>query len=355
MEQPGGQQPSHCGRESPAHAFDVYARAFVPEELRSINIQPAIALHTLPSRTIDYDAYARHFIPPLFLQSRPDDHALDQKKTDYEVLCPNQPVPLSAETHAIFFCGAIRKERRALERDLANYAMYRVPMDVHHQYSGAAHLVLHVPGVRENSPRIELEDVVSIRQLVASRAWDGVLQMGCTGIMYSTRVHLIDRAKELVTLRTDHGHTLMPINLGFNVCFNAPLGWIEAQRLSLALIQDSLDYSAPTLANGNSKTHHTTNGVRGRAEADAEISEQGQASWIRRMLFPEDSDGALQTELTRLAKRKLFDEELNFEQQKAVDSVCQHNYGEVPFLISGPPGTGKTKTIILSPSVSVST
>lgn len=32
--------------------------------------------------------------------------------------------------------------------------------------------------------------------------------------------------------------------------------------------------------------------------------------------------------------------------QKAVDAVITHNFGDVPFLISGPPGTGKTKTIV---------
>lgn len=32
--------------------------------------------------------------------------------------------------------------------------------------------------------------------------------------------------------------------------------------------------------------------------------------------------------------------------QKAVDTILQQNYGNVPYLISGPPGTGKTKTIV---------
>lgn len=32
--------------------------------------------------------------------------------------------------------------------------------------------------------------------------------------------------------------------------------------------------------------------------------------------------------------------------QKAVDTILRQNYGNVPYLISGPPGTGKTKTIV---------
>ncbi|KAF2099727.1 P-loop containing nucleoside triphosphate hydrolase protein [Rhizodiscina lignyota] len=69
--------------------------------------------------------------------------------------------------------------------------------------------------------------------------------------------------------------------------------------------------------------------------------------WTARMLFPEDSDGARQESLNNATiSRILYDPILNFEQQKAVESVCSQDYGEVPFLISGPPGTGKTKTVV---------
>ncbi|KAF2193809.1 P-loop containing nucleoside triphosphate hydrolase protein [Zopfia rhizophila CBS 207.26] len=65
------------------------------------------------------------------------------------------------------------------------------------------------------------------------------------------------------------------------------------------------------------------------------------------MLFPEESDGNLQTKLNTVPyQRGLFDPVMNFEQLKAVDSVAQNEYGLLPFLISGPPGTGKTKTIV---------
>jgi helicase MOV-10 len=65
------------------------------------------------------------------------------------------------------------------------------------------------------------------------------------------------------------------------------------------------------------------------------------------MLFPINSDGADQLTLnTGLPKLNLYDLKLNYEQVKAVNSVLKHNYGAIPYLISGPPGTGKTKTIV---------
>ena len=65
------------------------------------------------------------------------------------------------------------------------------------------------------------------------------------------------------------------------------------------------------------------------------------------MLFPTEVDCEAQTNLNPGSfKRSFFDEEVNWEQKKAADSVCLQNYGTLPFLISGPPGTGKTKTLV---------
>lgn len=65
------------------------------------------------------------------------------------------------------------------------------------------------------------------------------------------------------------------------------------------------------------------------------------------MLFPESKDGLMQKTFPPGSFHLDWcDSGLNFEQQRAVDSVVRNNYGNVPFLISGPPGTGKTKTIV---------
>jgi len=65
------------------------------------------------------------------------------------------------------------------------------------------------------------------------------------------------------------------------------------------------------------------------------------------MLFPTEADCEMQTKLNPAAfNRPFFDGQLNWEQQKAVESIRSHIYGTLPFLISGPPGTGKTKTLV---------
>lgn len=68
--------------------------------------------------------------------------------------------------------------------------------------------------------------------------------------------------------------------------------------------------------------------------------------WLQSMLFPTVRDYAVQWKLHPGTFQQFFDEDINWEQKKAVQSIWSRNYGNVPFLISGPPGTGKTKTVI---------
>ncbi|KAF2796184.1 P-loop containing nucleoside triphosphate hydrolase protein [Melanomma pulvis-pyrius CBS 109.77] len=78
-----------------------------------------------------------------------------------------------------------------------------------------------------------------------------------------------------------------------------------------------------------------------------EKEEQAPNDWIRRMLFPTEADGVVQMKLRTIPfRRGLFDHNMNYEQLQVVNSVCENEYGVLPFLISGPPGTGKTKTLV---------
>lgn len=65
------------------------------------------------------------------------------------------------------------------------------------------------------------------------------------------------------------------------------------------------------------------------------------------MLFPEPGDQVVQYELSKgVSTLDFYDRSLNYEQQKAIDSIVCNDYGNIPYLISGPPGTGKTKTVV---------
>ncbi|KAF2812702.1 P-loop containing nucleoside triphosphate hydrolase protein [Mytilinidion resinicola] len=84
-----------------------------------------------------------------------------------------------------------------------------------------------------------------------------------------------------------------------------------------------------------------------KKRAESERQSTLNLIWVRKMLFPNESHTVLQKTLHKIPfRRRMFDARLNFEQLKAIDSVCRNEYGTLPFLISGPPGTGKTKTLV---------
>jgi helicase MOV-10 len=83
------------------------------------------------------------------------------------------------------------------------------------------------------------------------------------------------------------------------------------------------------------------------SEAQLTLHKKADSSWMRSVLFPEEEDGYYQKTLNKLTSDLDFrDPLLNYEQSRAVHTVVKENYGPVPFIVSGPPGTGKTKTIV---------
>ncbi|SPO04828.1 uncharacterized protein DNG_07513 [Cephalotrichum gorgonifer] len=163
---------------------------------------------------------------------------------------------------------------------------------------------------------------------------------GWIGVIFLGRVTAVNKASELLSVKVDG---LPEINFGrgykfgspqrlqfyFNVRFHVPESRYLPMHLALAVAQGIL--SDNTLAPDD------TDGV------DVER----RPSWLRSMLFPTEADSRLQTKLHRGAFRQLFfDSQLNWEQKKAVEAICKQDYGTLPYLVSGPPGTGKTKTVI---------
>lgn len=81
-------------------------------------------------------------------------------------------------------------------------------------------------------------------------------------------------------------------------------------------------------------------------EATAHNMKEGN-DWLRSMLFPTEADGSMQTSLNTFQMvQELADPVLNYEQLRAITTVVRRNYGQVPYLVTGPPGTGKTKTVV---------
>ena len=310
--------------------FDVYARAFIPQSLRSVNQAPANIVPSAPARWIDFQRYVDMFAGTSFLtggvkstQEKPFENGSPDKPIDEK--SGLHPSNLSPESYSRYLETALEQETAALRRECEEHALYRVPLSKNGSSDPRPSMyALQVPGLREMSLRIEIGDIVQLRQLRFNsngEAISGSLIKDAKGKpvklprhadnQYDSVVWGIDRLRETLSLRVD---SLAPRSMLFNVCFTVQSGRLNA--LSSAVVA---------------------------AQADVASHE----SWMRSMLFPEETDGYYQKTLNKTTMNlDLYDGLLNYEQKRAVNTVLNETYGPVPFIISGPPGTGKTKTIV---------
>jgi helicase MOV-10 len=230
---------------------------------------------------------------------------------------------------------------------------------------------ISVPGLRENSPYVELGDTLELRQLMVTYSNSfvgdirGFNQQAWTGVIYHASVHGIHRAEDKVYLKVDGLRKLFPsadpyntVPIMVNVVFPLNKRAMEAYRDAMMFVDGALNKAIESerqmlMQSQQSLEEKMADFVLREEELNEGVAhtngtgiEPRYNDWIRRMLFPVDIDGKIQTQLRKVPQRALFDPLVNYEQAHAVNSVCVNDYGCLPYLISGPPGTGKTKTIV---------
>ncbi|KAE9974819.1 hypothetical protein EG328_003605 [Venturia inaequalis] len=316
--------------------FDVYASSFVPQWLKDINEAPArIVFSTAPTDfEVRFEEYTRTFAGSSLL----GDGQLSLKSESDHIPTPPSigraahvlPQPTSYQR---LFHKALADEFRSLEISQKRFNLSRVCLNsIDLDRSGDSYVTAHlsVPGIRENSPFVRLGDVVTIRPLFLDPFGQPVKVQqlpgqtafylpvpGWNGTEFQATVSGVNRTFEVLSLKIDspaafESYSRGPINVSFLIRAN----WATSQYVAVQ-------------------------------NAQGLINTEAQENWTRQMLFPEPTDGSVQRSLNsaRLNINQL-NGLLNFEQGKAVNAVFENNYGNIPFLISGPPGTGKTMTTV---------
>lgn len=339
--------------------FNVYARPFVPESLTIINSLEGQRVNTPQTDQINFDNYVRNFMGLAFLPAIPE--PLERTENTFLNLSDS-----NIYTHyGHFYQHHLNAEIISQRRENEAYSLFGHKVTILSQNPGELPTCSFlVPGLRENSPYVEEGDVVQLRLLrydhagkvlgmeqwlspirqpaqpgflVPGGRWRGEPAPGWTGIIYNARVSAVQRKQEqlLVKVMGLHAETTGPAaqytvrgnsSLRFNVQFPVPDDRYTPMLQVLPIIQQSLKLNLFP----NRFDHPPI-----------------RQNWIQSMLVPTASHNAVQRELNPWAfDRPFFDQQLNREQQKAIESICSQNYGSLPFLISGPPGTGKTKTLV---------
>ncbi|MCJ1355932.1 MAG: hypothetical protein MMC33_005925 [Icmadophila ericetorum] len=343
----------HLGTFNGTWNANVYAAQFIPEALSAVNHSYATVIKSACLTNIDYADYISRFAGKKYL-------------TPLACLAPitstNRIInsSLTGENYKAYFDTALTAEIQAHTSSISTYNLYKVPLAFK---SIQQHLFeLHVPGMREDRPQVDLGGTIMLRQLRIDRQTDLPIGMdlwlqpgggkdrgypapGFTGFQYNASVWGLQRAKELVILRVDG---LLAESMVFNCAFQVQLQWFDKFARAVNDIGQQI-YHDGSEGEDEALEMSTTEGdieVRNGQLSNGDKNETAK-SWMTQMLFPKKSDGVKQKGLPQgVFEQEFFDNMLNYEQQKAVDTIQKQNYGDIPFLISGPPGTGKTKTIV---------
>ena len=314
---------------------DVFVRAYVPQDLLAINRAPARFITSPPIDGIDYSKYCVSFLSQLFSFS------------NSQVVEPqgqsSQP-EIRNESYGARLKDALARDLLAQEPEVRSFDMFdtelfpvSAPTMDEYQF--------HVPGLREGTPRVAYGDTILLRQLVIDRLTNRpypqhnqtAAHPGFTGYQISATICRVDRSREMVVLRAS-GILTASLPLRFNVSF-------IVQTEAIRCVERAVDDMSRELTTATKRAQSGSNGSTVQQEKSQTCP--GRRSWIQSMLTPSEEDAQRRTSLPRGAFRQRWvDPKLNYEQMKAVDTIQAQNYGRLPLIINGPPGTGKTKTVV---------
>ncbi|KAH7408046.1 P-loop containing nucleoside triphosphate hydrolase protein [Cadophora sp. MPI-SDFR-AT-0126] len=345
--------------ESSGHELNVFARPFVSEALLVINELNGQIFDTAGVKEINFEIYVgrclgwdflpiipRPITPPVLASSDLASLELTDALTD--------------RSYEYYFRAHLEAEIESQKAENETYALYEhdIQNPTVNQH-GCTTCSIRIPGLRENSPYIEEDDIIQLRELIYDRynrllGMDSELAPGWTGIIYNARVLAVQRKHNILVIRIDdspHIRGWIRSSPRFNIQFPVPMKRYQPMKDVLPIIQEVLKQAnrARYPIAGRSANQPFTSYSKPSTDAgnNFKVTNPPITPWIQSMLFPVESDCDTQTKLNPgRFKQAFFDNQLNWEQKKAIESICSRNYGTLPFLISGPPGTGKTKTLV---------
>lgn len=309
---------------------DIYSPSFVPSWLKNVNELPAMRRELPPLRVMDLRDYALSFLGSRFVNNLTPTQ-LPSVGNVAMILSTSTRI-LTPLNYMAYFSECVRLEMQAHGVRLSFLNRYQVEL-VPMTYSPSSFRI-HVPGLKDNSPRVVIGDVVLLRQII-----DGPTSFSGTELIVPVKG--VYRQQDSVELELDRSYLFPPL-AGNPIC-NVRFTIQDQQYIPLFRALTAMDAALQGF-----RPHSRESSVESLENAISRpTSTIPHSTWIRRALFPEETDGVMRPSLPQgVFDLDWVDDMMNYEQQKAINSIVNRTYGNIPFLISGPPGTGKTKTIV---------
>ncbi|KAJ7057940.1 P-loop containing nucleoside triphosphate hydrolase protein [Mycena amicta] len=219
-------------------------------------------------------------------------------------------------------------ELHKLAVDKEQIVLWKTGIKVAHW--NASEFTLAVPGIRENTPKLDLGDVIVLREVLEAR------RVG-SGIAFEAGVVSARKREGLIHFYCPALKIHIQKFIGPAQPFQGSGVVYTADSVIPLLFNISFIPTArPTfLMDVASRTIH---------EAMAPATDANRRRTARRWIFPVMDD--MPEDVQRyLPAESWSDVGLNEEQKVAVSSIALHE-SPIPYLIIGPPGTGKTRTVV---------
>ncbi|KAI8595413.1 hypothetical protein EDD21DRAFT_391322 [Dissophora ornata] len=294
--------------------MDPYAKAFTPQWLRNLNLgKPRMVMTGELVDTIDFQEYMKSVDHPCYKQHNGKFSLEPPVVESLEVILPGQiTIDLSADCYASRLLPLLQVEQHLMEEDVSSYNLFMVEIKLYDAASN--YFQIQVGGLSEKCPLLLRGDAIIVRQ---------VTNGAFTGIEYRTFVHGTNMRSNSVYIHLPISTSPSLVHERWNVQFKVSNSKIREMYRAVAGVQEFIGY------------HPHNPAIDG---------ERDQSYSPRSFLFPSVHDAKPRVKLPNLTL-EFVDPSLNWEQKATVQSIVRNDYGLVPFIISGPPGTGKTKTL----------
>ncbi|GAA5934856.1 hypothetical protein JCM3775_001658 [Rhodotorula graminis] len=330
-------QPQQQPRLEHPPGLSRFAELYVPVWLRRVNAdrpQYVVPRSKAEAFAIEYSEMHDALYPPKLIhhlgniERANHEHLLkehfDRASSQGRLGARPAPLPLAPVTYAHHWLPLQQAEYTARALQLQQAALYAVPLRPVPPHPsdppGPPLYMLEARSIREGWPPVDLGDILNLRQLRPSfQSWQG--------LEFEASVAGINRAAGEVLLRCD-GLMGYQEAMVFNVVWRVQDRIFNEWRRSTELADLYLNSSSILLDGPPTK--------RRRTAID---------SW----LFPQSEDVSVHAPAPTKddLDPEWVDESLNEEQRNAIRSIIWAKQ-RCPLLLHGPPGTGKTKTLVES-------
>lgn len=327
---PTGEKGKEKSQTSENFQLDKYADIFIPQYLKDIQKQPHTLYPLEPIAVFPPLQYRQTYLLPSLIKIVRSSHPL-------ALLAAPPPEesgpPLDPASYYEHWTGILRHELDAMTTQKEQITLWKTRVSV--AIWSDAQFVLYVPGIRENHPRLDIGDLVHMREVIEDQKIGSMKA-------FEGRVVTLRKREGFVHLHSPtlkkHIQTYVTPILGQK--FEDGLyAFGPEDELPLAFNISFLINAAPSCA------------MEAAVSSISEVLvEESNMNIARHWIFPEPQDFLKGTPRILLKNAFINEDEwvdpgLNREQRVAVTSIAL-NQSAVPHLIGGPPGTGKTRTVV---------